>query len=150
MIFDTLIWDRTEADADRAAYLSRVGPNMTATERTEWNAGMKGAYNYTDWNRVEQAVATLAAPLEITVTTKTDWDADNVWTKAQETRYLDNLRAVTEQSGLIPGTLADLSVDDANGIEAALWISATGLLWAQDGPVYAADGLLRIKKMEAI
>ena len=152
MIFDTLIWDRTEADADRAAYLCQLGDNMSAAERAEFNAGVKGAYNYADWNRVESAVATLATPLELSLTTKTDWTASDVWTEADESRYLGNLRAVAEpfQEGeKIPWSLADLSVEDANGIEAAVWESASGLLWATDGPVYAADGLLRIKKMEA-
>ena len=152
MIFDTLIWDRTEADADRAAYLCQLGDNMSAAERTEFNSGLKGAYNYADWNRVESAVATLATPLELSLTTKTDWTASDVWTEADESRYISNLLAVTEaflESDKIPGTLADLSVEGANGIEAAVWMSASGLLWAADGPVYAADGLLRIKKMEA-
>ena len=153
MIFDDLIWDRTEADADRAAYLCQLGDNMSAAERAEFNAGMKGAYNAADWNRVEEAVATLAAPLELSLTTKTNWTASDVWTAAQEERYLTNAREVTElfwEADKIPGTLEGLSIEGANNIEAGLWESATGLLWAQDGPVYAADGLLRVTKQEAI
>ena len=152
MIFDTLVWDRTEADADRAAYLCQLGDSMSAAERAEFNAGLKGAYNAADWNRVESAVATLAAPLELSLTTKTNWTASDVWTEADEQRYISNLLAVTEvflESDKIPGTMADLTVEDANSIEAAVWMSASGLLWATDGPVYAADGLLRITKMEA-
>lgn len=152
MIFDTLRWHRTEADADRAAYLSRLGPDMTAAERTEYLAGLPGAYNYGDWNRVESAVATLAEPLELELTTMTGWNASSIWSTSDETRYMENLRAVTEpflEDNRLPATLVNLTVAGANGIEAALWVSATGLLWAQDGAVFAADGLLRIRKQEA-
>lgn len=152
MIFDTLVWDRTEADADRARYLSRLGQYMSASERTEFLAGLKGAYNYKDWNRIESAVATLAEPLGLSLTTKTDWAATDVWTAAEETRFLNNLAAVTgafEESKRIPATLDNLSVEAANQIEIGVWQSATGLLWASDGVVYANDGLLRVKKQEA-
>lgn len=153
MIFDELYWHRTETDADRAAYLSRLGPAMTAAERTEFLAGLPGAYNFKDWNRVEQAVATLAEPLELSVSTKTSWNTSSIWSAADEARYMANLRTVTApflEDSKLPATLVNLTVAGANNIEAALWESATGLLWATDGAFFAADGLLRIKKQEAV
>lgn len=55
-----LITDRTQADLLRAKALAKIGyANMTAEERTEWNTALKGAYDESDFNRVEGAVETL-------------------------------------------------------------------------------------------
>ena len=64
-IIDTLIYDRTQADVDRVFTLKTKilteGLNaLSAEELAEYMAGMKGAYNYTDMNRVGQAVAYIA------------------------------------------------------------------------------------------
>jgi len=51
-----LITDRTEQDVARVLELKNKGwSNMTAEEQAEWTAGMKGAYNATDLNRVQTA-----------------------------------------------------------------------------------------------
>ena len=61
-IIDTLITDRTQADVNRALALSAKGwAAMTAAEREEFEAGMKGAYNATDMNRVNAAMEYLEA-----------------------------------------------------------------------------------------
>ena len=63
-IIDTLITDRTEADADRVLELSAKGwAGMTAAEREEFAAGMKGSYNATDLNRVNAAMEYLESRL---------------------------------------------------------------------------------------
>ena len=64
-VIDTLVYDRTQADVDRVFTLKNkilTGglTALTAEERTEYMAGMKGAYNYTDMNRVGQAVSYIA------------------------------------------------------------------------------------------
>lgn len=61
-----LIFDRTQADADRAAYL--IGKiqrreMLTESEQAEYNAGLRGCYNITDLNRVEAKVRELAETL---------------------------------------------------------------------------------------
>ena len=61
-----LIFDRTEADADRAAYLIgkiQRGESLTESEQAEYNAGLRGCYNITDLNRVEAKVRELAETL---------------------------------------------------------------------------------------
>ena len=56
-IIDILITDRTQSDITRWRTLHDKGwANMTADEKTEWTAGMKGAYNATDLNRVNNAL----------------------------------------------------------------------------------------------
>lgn len=61
-----LIFDRTQADADRAAYLIgkiQRGETLTEAEQAEYFAGLKGCYNITDLNRVEAKVRELAETL---------------------------------------------------------------------------------------
>lgn len=64
-VIDTLIFDRTQADVDRmVAQKMRILKNgwdsLTADEQSEWLAGMRGAYNASDLNRVGQAVDFIA------------------------------------------------------------------------------------------
>lgn len=64
-IIDTLITDRTQADVNRALALSAKGwAAMTAAEREEFAAGMKGTYNATDLNRVNAAMEYLDTRLK--------------------------------------------------------------------------------------
>lgn len=64
-----LITDRTKADVERVRYLSGLwGPapgqwRGTAGERAEWEAGLKGAYNARDLNRVTLAASYLLTKL---------------------------------------------------------------------------------------
>lgn len=61
-----MIFDRTQADADRAAYLIgkiQRGETLTESEQAEYFAGLKGCYNITDMNRVEAKVRELAEVL---------------------------------------------------------------------------------------
>ena len=56
------ITNRTQGDVARRQALEQKGiANMTDTELAEWLAPSKGAYNYTDLNRVEEAVAKLTS-----------------------------------------------------------------------------------------
>ena len=64
-IIDTLITDRTRDDAQRWAELAAKGwMGMSAVEQAEWSAGMKGAYNATDLNRVTAAMDYINEQLE--------------------------------------------------------------------------------------
>ena len=60
MALDNLIFDRTQADVDRAKYLASLWQNGTFTgtteELAEWASELKGAYNASDLNRVLSAV----------------------------------------------------------------------------------------------
>ena len=60
MELDNLIFDRTQADVDRAKYLAGLWQNGTFTgttaELAEWATDLKGAYNATDLNRVIAAM----------------------------------------------------------------------------------------------
>ena len=133
MALDNLIYDRTEGDAERWLYLSRKldtegWAELTAAEKREWLTQLKGAYNYTDMNRVGSAVEYLGErftslithlieyraaygvaddPLfrvpytaaDVDIDPKTDWSiGDNVWAE-RAARYLVDLTVVR---GLLP------------------------------------------------
>lgn len=64
MSLEHLITDRTAHDVDRVKILSaKAWQDMTAEERAEWASPMRGAYNHTDLNRVEEAVTFVAERL---------------------------------------------------------------------------------------
>ena len=63
---DELIYDRTQTDVTYAAELNRKlgrGESLTSQELADWNAGLKGAYNASDMNRVDAAVRELGGML---------------------------------------------------------------------------------------
>lgn len=117
-VIDTLITDRAQSDVDRVTALIEKGcSSWTAAELAEWNAGMKGAYNASDLNRVGQAVAYLAQAAtaliadvaaylaaagvasdaifkpydSVTVTAKQDWTVSDVPSPAQMQAYLADI-----------------------------------------------------------
>lgn len=56
-IIDTLITDRAQADVEYAQELNALGwSGMSAEQKAEYLAGLKGAYNVTDLNRVTAAM----------------------------------------------------------------------------------------------
>ena len=123
-IIDTLITERTKPDEERVEELAAKGYDaMTDAEKAEWDGEMKGAYDASDLNRVESAVAYLAQllvvlPIELkeyaaskgvafdaffdvpydaaayALTTKTDWDELDSPTPEQMARYIENVRAL--------------------------------------------------------
>lgn len=94
-----LITDRTEHHVNLLKKLNAKGwDNMTAAEREAWLSGeaAKGAYNYTDLNRVETAVQELSDIFSLGLTTKTDWGAWDIPTYSDMARYFENIRAIRE------------------------------------------------------
>lgn len=123
-----LITDRTQY---HVALLNRLRKktwsSMTASERTAWYGdAAKGAYNYTDLNRVESAVEELSAKLGLGLVTKTDWTLWDVPTASEMNRYLSNVAAIrdacygTVTFPTIPSSMNGLTHDGANSIEKVL------------------------------
>lgn len=90
------------------------------------NAVTKGAYNYSDLNRVERAVAELSDLYGLNLETKTDWGMWDVPTKSEMIRYITNIKKI-RQATLNPNNIAaapdgmhGLSYSDANNIEKIL------------------------------
>lgn len=135
----SLITDRTAADvAGLKALRNKINAtgwaSLTAAEQATWTAG-KGGLNATDLNRVESAVAYLAALIAsygypVTITTpKTNWtegdeatDPDE-FNEANSPIYLANVAAIKAAfygTTTIPATMSSISPEDLNNIERAL------------------------------
>lgn len=129
-----MVYDRTQADVDRVFTLKNKiltgGLNaLTVEEKAEYMAGMKGAYNYTDMNRVGQAVAYIANrmtsipneldayraekgvaddpiyhvpynPSSVVVSAKTNWAMGDTPTQSLATAYLNDLVILRQQLSL--------------------------------------------------
>lgn len=132
-IIDTLITDRTQADVDRVLALSAKGwAGMSPEERAEWSAGLRGAYNASDLNRVQEAMEYLAGIFSsygYTVALQampTTWSDSDIPTEAQMTAYLSNLAALRGVLAVLPTTPATpesmelLTYATANDIERIL------------------------------
>lgn len=136
-IIDTLITDRTAADVARVEELATKGfAAMTADERAEWLAGIKGAYNASDLNRVGAALNYLAERLapncgtDTGWTAKTDWSLTDVITASQAAEYRQQIQDVRNALTYPLGTPAAPEIDrltytGANDIERILTLCET-------------------------
>lgn len=86
----------------------------------------KGAYNYSDLNRVERAVAEISDRMGLGLTTKLNWTMWDIPTAAEMTRYLSNIAVIrqTLPAGTIvpvaPTTMNNFTYEQANNIELIL------------------------------
>ena len=86
----------------------------------------KGAYNYSDLNRVERAVSEIADLVGLSLTTKTDWAMWDIPKSADMVRYLNNVAVIrdliTNKSGVpeTPNSMNNLTYNGANDIEKIL------------------------------
>lgn len=139
-----LVYDRTSEDvAEVRRLLAKLDPEtgdgLTAAEQAKWDAGLKGAYNFTDLNRVESAVKLLAAaltsagyPVEVTPVLKgsksedREWQEGDIVRRAQWTTYLDNVQRLRDayytlaETGELPAPEDKLKYTGANTIEKVL------------------------------
>lgn len=139
-----LVYDRTSEDvAEVRRLLAKLDPEtgdgLTATEQFKWDAGLKGAYNFTDLNRVESAVKLLAAaltsagyPVEVTPVLKgskaedREWQEGDVLYRPQWTTYIDNVQKLRDayytlaETGELPAPGDKLKYTGANTIEKVL------------------------------
>lgn len=83
----------------------------------------KGAYNYSDLNRVERAVKEISEELGLTLVTKTDWTMWDVPLVSDMERYINNIRLIRNALGsniAIPEAGDRFTYSDANNIEMVL------------------------------
>lgn len=123
-----LITDRTQ---DHVTLLNRLRKKpwskMTASEKEAWyGEAAKGAYNYTDLNRVETAVGELAEMLGLSLVTKIDWTLWDIPTTSDMDRYLSNIVAIRDscpgeaEFPILPSSMNSLTYESANNIEKVL------------------------------
>lgn len=124
-----LITDRTAEDVQRVKELASKGLRMSEEEMAGWLSGLKGAYNFIDLNRVEDAVEYVASRLQtvgwfVYPVTKKDWTVSSFPTSEEMQRYLDNIRLLrsTLPVGIpeVPSDTNNLTYVEANTIEQIL------------------------------
>lgn len=130
-----LITDRTESDVERAQDLISKGiSNWTNEEAAEFLNGLKGAYNASDFNRVESAVDYIKSRLAIIGYDALNFIVKNTWSKNEfmksgdAARYLDNVKKLREQFAMppetpvVPENMENFTFEEANDIERILEI----------------------------
>jgi hypothetical protein len=86
----------------------------------------KGAYNYSDLNRVERAVAEISDLGNLGLITKTNWSAWDIPTASEMNRYLSNVALIRSRYAnrsdvpQAPFSMSQLNYSGANNIEAIL------------------------------
>lgn len=127
-----LIYDRTADDVAEVLRLTQkaFAGTLTDEEKTMWLAGMKGAYDAIDMNRVAAAVSTLSGLLNA-AGYKNEVSAQNFAegedsTKEKYSVYLSNVQtlrdaiAVRATTPSVPAADAKLDFAGANNIEKIL------------------------------
>lgn len=124
-----LITDRSANDVALWRDLRNKGwLKMTSAERAKWESHMKGAYNYTDLNRVGAALNYVRDRLAESgflsasaFSAKVDWTAGDTPTKADLTKYLGHVSTIRGAFAQRPTTPAAptgrLTYREANDIE---------------------------------
>lgn len=152
----SLITDRTPADYTEWLELSRIPwAAMTDDQKTKWSVPMKGAYNYTDLNRVGAAMLTLQALFasygySVSVDVRTDWTAGEWPSKAEMDAYaqsVQNIRAaltVAETTPAAPDSMDDGTVTIWNNIEQILLdvedlLNRIAAAWYYTGEIYTGE-----------
>lgn len=131
--FTTLITDRTYADTQRLQYLRAkwLDGTISEAEKTEWMNGLKGAYNYTDMNRVGEALLYFKELLssygyEIPTVAfdylLTNWSTESDIRQLQWDAYFEAIKKTSEVLQLdpafsLPQNLQGLDIEKANNIE---------------------------------
>jgi hypothetical protein len=152
----SLITDRTAQDVERWRYLHTKGwEAMSEEERDEWQTSLKGAYNYTDMNRVESAVQFIADRFldlgyYVAPEVKMVWSVSDHPTKADMERYFANIAllrsilTVLPTTPQAPTTEKKLDYQVANDIEQILTdvdrlISSVKQGWYYAGDVFTGE-----------
>lgn len=146
-----LITDRTQFDVDRAKRLSAKGwQKMTPSEQAEWSAGLKGAYNATDLNRVQAAVRYIKdrlglAGYNVRLSDQRTWTQQDAPTASDLQRYLDDISAIRNTITLlrttpaVPESMAKFTYIKANAIEQILHDADMILSHMLAGFVYSGE-----------
>ena len=122
------VTDRTQSDVDRAKSITEKARSGTWTddERQEWLSGMKGALNYTDFNRIESGIQELGSIVGASVSVRTNWTVDGYMKVSDATRWLSNINSIRAKcsgpSGIVdtPESMNKLDFSTMNQIEQIL------------------------------
>lgn len=155
-VIDTLITDRTYEDVQLWQTLKALGwAGMSPAQQAQWSAGLKGAYNASDLNRVREAMEYLAGVFgaygyAVSLQPTPTWSVGEIPNEEQMAAYLSDvtaLRAVLDMPSTTPAVPADMALlayIEANNIEQIL-VDINQLLlnaaaaWFYSGEVYCGE-----------
>lgn len=154
----TLITDRTQQDVNRYYYFrNKKWADLTTDEKSEWLAGLKGCYNYTDFQRVENAVQYLSDILNaegytnhVVISKPNTYTHEYIRERKEIIQYLDNIATLQEvyynnvEIGTLPTIDSWLSYEGANIIERILldieqMITNMQMQWRYSNNLYAGE-----------
>lgn len=70
IIWEDAVTDRSQADIDKVKQYIEIGySNLSSAQKSEWLNGMKGAFNASDIERIENNVELLKQVLRLNITT---------------------------------------------------------------------------------
>jgi len=160
-IINELVYNRTQADVDRVYTLKNkilTGglAALTAEEKAEYLAGMKGAYNYKDFNRLGEAISYLVEQMkkldihDSSIVPKVDWAMGDTPTQSQVRNLLSCLTKLRVKLSLpdnapsVPNSLDKLTYQMANDMELLLWmidqrITQTTAAFRYSGTMYCGQ-----------
>ena len=156
MSLEHLITDRAAQDVDRVKILAdKAWQDMTADERAEWLSPMRGSYNYTDLNRVEDAVSYVAERLKefgylLYVPVTRFWTSEDIPTENDLGQYFNNVamlrRAVTvwASTPVAPSSIDGFGANEANALEQILIdvdlvLTRISQSWFYSSDLYSAE-----------
>lgn len=153
MSLENLITDRTAHDVDRVKILAaKAWQDMTVEERVEWTSPLKGAYNYTDLNRVGAALNYVRDRLsevghieQSAFTAREDWSREEIPTAGEMAYYLQcvsTVRGALAQFSTTPVAPSDpnlLDYNAANDIEQILVDVDELITRMMDASYYSGD-----------
>ena len=146
----SLITDRTQADVDLAGRLNSLGlDGMNVEQLALWNAGLKGAYNAIDLNRVGMAVQRIAETFEsmgyvVDVNPRTDWEEADIPTAEELAAYLADVQTLRDTLAIatlpeLPESMVYLDYVGANNIEKVLELLEGYLYLAMQSVFYCGE-----------
>ncbi len=99
------VYDRTQSDVDRVKELNQkyLARTISDEEKAEWAAGLKGALNVSDLNRIESNTTQIASFLAVTVHTKT-WNYNDIPRASDYLRIRNNVQAVRDAWAALSNT----------------------------------------------
>lgn len=151
-----LVTDRTIDDVNKIKSLNAIGfSGWTVAEVAEYLGNLKGAYNASDLNRVESAVAYIverfvAIGYKAGLRTKNTWIRTEFMNTAETLRYLQNIRVLRAQFAMpsgtpeVPADMDNFTYEEANDIERILkiideYITKIEQTFAYSGELYGGE-----------
>lgn len=147
-----LVTDRSSSDVSQITSLNSLGFEKMSEEQLEqYLADLKGAYNISDLNRVEDAVAYVLGRYIAngydanTLVIKDDWTRNDFFTSTDATRYLNNIKylrnqiRVPEGTPEVPTDMDKFTYSEANDIERILEVVDQCITCIEQSLLYSGE-----------